>query len=467
MDELSRDDLLLVIAEQMKRIEYLEAELARVRGGGSSRPSPPSFVKANRRARPPSSGPRKKRSDGSSRRRSAPTRVEEHYPAKCSCCGRKLSGGWVHTRREVIDIPLVPVEVVEHRIMARHCGVCGRREVARADLSGVVLGQSRIGIRLMSYISYLDTVCRLPIRGIQRLLAGTHGLSLSQGEIVRVLHTVAATGRPAYDALLGQVRSSAVVHADETGSREDGINGYMWSLSTPEIRFYHRDASRGSKVIQQLLGYAPTGRSLKAAIAARQADPTQGRHAFRGALVSDFYAAYDWYIRARQCCLTHLDRDLDQLAEEHADNPAVTTWVGAVLDLIGRAKTYAHEHALEDRRTRYRQEQAFIREIAALARPYLQTGLPQQTLARRIHRYRGRLFVFVSEPAVPPDNNAAERAIRPYVMIRKVSGGTRSAAGSLTQSVLLSLFGTWHLRGIDPLTACQQLLAAQPSPQPT
>ena len=69
------------------------------------------------------------------------------------------------------------------------------------------------------------------------------------------------------------------------------------------------------------------------------------------------------------------------------------------------------------------------------------------------------LFVFVTEPAVPADNNAAERSLRPLVTCRKISGGTRSPAGTHTKMVLSSLFGTWRAQGLNPLGSCYQLLA--------
>ena len=58
--------------------------------------------------------------------------------------------------------------------------------------------------------------------------------------------------------------------------------------------------------------------------------------------------------------------------------------------------------------------------------------------AVRTHRTStcGELFVFVEDPAVPPTNNAAERSLRHLVTARKISGGTRSPAGTATTMTL-------------------------------
>ena len=105
----------------------------------------------------------------------------------------------------------------------------------------------------------------------------------------------------------------------------------------------------------------------------------------------------------------------------------------------------------------------------ALARPFLNDPLAVQAkLCRRMERFIKELFVFVSDPTVPPDNNAAERSLRHLVISRKISGGTRSDQGTDTKPVLsqvegmtlASLFGTWRARGLNPLLECRRLLTS-------
>ena len=85
-------------------------------------------------------------------------------------------------------------------------------------------------------------------------------------------------------------------------------------------------------------------------------------------------------------------------------------------------------------------------------------------LASRLLQFEAELFTFVEYPQVPSENNAAERAVRPRVIARKISGGTRSAQGSKTMAVLSSLFETWRLRGEDALAACQTMLRTSQQP---
>ena len=104
---------------------------------------------------------------------------------------------------------------------------------------------------------------------------------------------------------------------------------------------------------------------------------------------------------------------------------------------------------------------ALERQLLALGQPFRHDpSATQAKLCRRIERHIKELFVFVAEPAVPSDNNAAERSRRHLVISRKVSGGTRSEQGTERKMTLASIFGTWRAQGLNPLAACRQLLVS-------
>ena len=113
------------------------------------------------------------------------------------------------------------------------------------------------------------------------------------------------------------------------------------------------------------------------------------------------------------------------------------------------------------RETTPRRATGLEKRLLALCRPFLDDPLAVQAkLCRRMERHIKELFVFVADPEVPPDNNAAERSLRPVVISRKISGGTRSKQGTDTKLTLASIFGTWRAQGLNPLTACRQLLTS-------
>ena len=85
-------------------------------------------------------------------------------------------------------------------------------------------------------------------------------------------------------------------------------------------------------------------------------------------------------------------------------------------------------------------------------------GHPCRALAWRLWPFQGERLTGVRQPEVPPDHNAAERAIRPLVSGRTISGGTRSARGSQTCMRLATLAGTWSASGLQPLNEFRRLL---------
>jgi hypothetical protein len=235
-----------------------------------------------------------------------------------------------------------------------------------------------------------------------------------------------------------------VVHADETGWREDGINGYLWAFLTQTTQYFVRDQSRASAVPQSVL-----------------------TSSFTGILVSDFYSGYSPLTCWKQRCWVHLLRDVKELEEAHPQRKSVARWRAKIRGLFDQAVAYWEEQLALERpiemrqlRDRVKRRDKFERALRKLAKPYLgKPEDPRHVLAGRMQKFLFELFVFLEHPEVPPDNNLAERSLRPAVIARKVCGGTRSSRGSETMAILRSLFGTWSARGLSSLEACQALLA--------
>jgi transposase len=258
-------------ASAHKRIEELEKQ----------KPPPPSFVKAN--GVKPQDGqkqPRKKRDPkyNRARQRLEPIQIVEHRIMSCPVCSSRLGGVRVARRRPVIELPPPSaIEGTEHVVYHGWCSECGTWREAPLDMSREVIGQGRMGVKLTSVIAYLRTVMRLPVRQIQSYLATLHGLKISSGEIVELLHRAKGHLEPLVAALKQEIRASPAVQADETGWREDGKNGYIWSVNTPSVRYYEYHHSRGSEVVKRLLG-----------------------ERFEGVLGSDFFASSNGYAGLHQ-----------------------------------------------------------------------------------------------------------------------------------------------------------------------
>ena len=118
------------------------------------------------------------------------------------------------------------------------------------------------------------------------------------------------------------MRASPVVHADETGWREDGANGYVWTFSTPTERYFLR-LGRGKAVVDEALG-----------------------DAFSGVLVSDFYAAYHHYDGPKQRCWAHLLRDIHDQRTRYPKDAALARWAAAVHPALCRSQSLQPSRAM-------------------------------------------------------------------------------------------------------------------------
>ena len=423
---------------------WLRAELAaaQARIADLEKRKTPGFVKANteRKGR---SAPRKKRAPehNAGRPRAEPTQRVQHAYERCPDCGYLLRGQSIARTREVIDVPPPPpVVITEHQMLKRYCPVCQRWQVPTPDWSGQVLGQGRLGVRVVSLLAYLRTEARLPVRAIQAYLATLHQVHLSTGAIVDLLDRLRDATADERATLLAQVRASPIAYMDETGWREDGQNGQVWGVVTPgpaPVRYYHYEHSRAGEVATAVLGH------------------------FDGHLVSDFYGGYNKYGGKHQRCWVHLLRDLHDLKKAHADNAEVLAWAKSGRALYDEAQTaLANPTPLSQaqREALYRQWEDRAHVLGLQHAGPANKEHPCHALCHRLLRHQGELFQFVRVPGLNADNNDAERMLRPLVITRKISGGSRTPEGTATRMALSTLFGTWKARGLNTFHACLSLL---------
>ena len=174
-------------------------------------------------------------------------------------------------------------------------------------------------------------------------------------------------------ALSAEVQASPIVHADETGWREDGQNGYVWAFVTLGehlIRYFVYQHSRSHLVLQGVLGLR-----------------------LQGHLVSDFYAAYNLLRGMHQRCWAHLLRDLHALKEAHAETPEVLSWAKAVRKLYDEAHTWLTASTAPTATQRQAKYDHLLSRVCTLGRRYvLVSKHPCQTLAKPLLRHQDELF---------------------------------------------------------------------------
>jgi len=446
------------VAELEKRCVRLEKENARLvrrvsqlteKLAEKPKASPPPFVKPNvpgkRRKRPG------RKAGHPAALRPKPKRIDEHRTVDlgvdaggvpcCPECHTQLSD--LHHFQRLVEeiIPARPVTLCYHTTSG-YCPCCRKRIESRAPEQppAADLPHAQLGLNALSTAAVLRICYRLPLRQISKLFAQLPGISISPGGIVKQLQRLSKWLLSQYHRLKLLIRASGVVYADETGWRTNGHSTQLWTLSTDRHTLYHVDKSRGGKVIAELLG---------------EAFGAGGKNT----LVSDFYSVYDQFDCPQQKCLAHLLRELKDTVNQrpeldtHAFFKRCKRLVKDMLRLKARReqlsnKIYQHQVELVEKR------------LAKLGQPTWRDD-DADRIARRLRKHQGKLTTFLHKPEVDGTNNTAERALRPAVVMRKITGGSRSEKGANTWAILASVLRTAEQQGRDLVETIQTLLKAE------
>jgi hypothetical protein len=180
--------------------------------------------------------------------------------------------------------------------------------------------------------------------------------------------------------------------------------------------------------------------------------------AFGGTLVHDFWAPYESIVvDDRQYCLVHLLRELEKV-DQHNAGDEWRSFAKRLRRLIrdGIRLRKRADFTPERYQRRILRIDARLQNLAGWKDEHgtlLYSDADTLRLSKRLRRHWDHLFTFLDKPKVPFDNNLAERAIRPAVILRKAGQSNRSEQGAATQSVLMTVFRTLKLRGLDPISS--------------
>jgi len=371
--------------------------------------------------------------------------IEVPAPGVCPHCGGTRLELLDDVTEHVVEDIVLPPRPVTTRFVHRqaYCRTCRRAVVQCAP--GERLGAA-IGPVTSTVTTWLRYGIGMSCRKAQRVLHELFGMPFVPASAVHFGRRASARGAPLYDDLRQKIKAAPVVHADETSWRQDGINHVVWFAGNDDLAVFRIDRHRSTEAAHQVLGAE-----------------------LPGTLVSDAYAVYDTIAAAaRQSCLAHLIRRAKELGEQCAarsaryrDKRAIgfCTRVGDFFRGIC-AETRDAAHAARCAVTRRRRVRALDRVLGRLCKRRQRDPQVESFRKRLLGSERRSFFTCITDPAVPATNNLAERSLRPLVISRKLTFGTRSAAGSECLSVLSSLLSTAQRQGVNPLAFLHTLLTA-------
>lgn len=425
--ELGPEAAMFAILELCKQLAEQRAKMA---AESHATPSTPSGMK------PPYQKPpvktRKKRPGGkpghSGSRRRTPERIDwqvEHRADRCPDCGGKLKRCQETRTRYTEDIPQVEPEVTEHTIHRDWCPKCRKRvEPTVPD----ALPGSTLGNRVLVLSAWLHYGLGNTLSQIVEVFNFHLQMKLTSGGLVQMWYRLQAILYAWYEQIQQKALQSAVLHGDESGWRVDGKTHWLWCFTTRDLTFFMIDRSRGSPALKKFF-----------------------IEEFAGTLVTDFWGAYNAVACSlRQTCLVHLLRELEHTEKYKSPNEHWPAFAKKLRRLLGDAiRLWRRRDELPLSTYVSRRERLTVRLQTLIDTPW--ESVNAKRLIKRLRRHQNDLFTFLAQSDVPFDNNAAERAIRPAVIIRKNSYGNRSQRGADCQSVLMSVFRTLKQRGHDPI----------------
>ena len=426
---LSKDDLIALVLALAARVAALEAKLtapAKTPDNSSLPPSKgqkPNLPDRRKKARHGRPGVARALAEH-------PDRVIAAMLPACPHCDHALGPADQPDIHAYDHIDLPPLRPIVTRIN-RHHGTCPccRKHVGAPAPEGFAPG-SPFGPGLCAIIIHLHVTQAIGFQRLAQLMGELFGVTISEGAIANILARAQAPLLTAAAPIAAAVRASAVVGSDETSARVGGKTWWQWVLLSSTAVYHVIADTRAARVVTAFLDGARPD-----------------------VWVADRYGGQAGHGEVRQMCLAHLLRDAKYAIEEGcaAFAPGFRTLLLRAV-AIGRRRDALKDATLAQYRS----------DLEKRLDRLLSGPQPIQNAARRLFRAMRRdrddLFRFVTRRDVPYTNNACERALRPSVIFRKVTGGFRAEWGATVYAAAASVIATGRLYGRTALDALRQAL---------
>jgi transposase len=385
---------------------------------------------ARQRSKPPHQWGRKAGHVGCTRRKPEHIDREVKQTLKtCPDCHHRLGEAVETTEHIQEDIIPAQVEVtryVRHRYWCRHC-----RVVVTAPYAPDEVPCGYLGARTLTSMVLLKFYHGLPGNKICDIFRDFCGLKVSEGAVAQALQRLARYLQVESEVIVKAIREASYKHVDETGWKINSVKHWLWAFVHEHWASYLIDRSRGSQVPKEVLG-----------------------HPFQGTMITDFYGAYNRMKGNKQKCFVHLRREIRRC---RGNDPPQSFRIPEK-----KLKRILSDALRLDERRSQMARLLFRRRVRRIQKRFLDfacgtyANKDWQRLSKRLLKYEKELFTFLDVPGLPNHNNAAERAIRPHVIIRNRSFQNRTDKGARAHSILTSLIHTLHLQNRSPVSSLQQ-----------
>jgi transposase len=352
---------------------------------------------------------------------------------QCPCCGGELR--WERTDPvTVTDMPERPQpEVKSYAVEVRRCERCGQRVRGQhPDVAADQYGATahRVGPRVKAAAHVVHYGMGVPVRKVPAILWEFTGVEITQSALTQdALKKAEGVIGNAYQELRAEVATAPVVYTDDTGWPIHGEGSYLMAFDTDQATVFQIRPQHRNEEVRELIPAS-----------------------YAGVMVTDrgpSYEAEELLGVKQQKCLDHLNRNINEVLEIKSGRAR-----GFGLKLKGLLKQarqlWRDQRAGKARNFQVRAER-IEEKIAGHLRPRRLQDADNQRLLNGIglQHDRGNLLRFLPEPDVEPTNNRAERTLRPAVIVRGLSHGSKNDRGAEAFVAFSSVVQTAVKRGVS------------------
>jgi len=274
-------------------------------------------------------------------------------------------------------------------------------------------------VNLMVLVIFIKFLLRGVLRKTASFLETSHSFTITPAALNEIIFRAANAAEKEYEEMKIRIRNSVKVYIDETSFSVLGKNQWLWAFRTENDILYVLRPSRGSNVLEEILGKD-----------------------YSGTVICDCWRAYNFLALANiQRCWSHLLRKSKELLSVAGRNMH-----DKLTELFDEIKRYnSTNHASEERLKKYEELTGKLKELIEYYSKYPEL----ESVVKYINFNLGNWFTCIKVEGVEPTNNFAEQAIREPVLVRKIIGAFRSETGKENYEKLASVIASWQLRGLD------------------
>ena len=287
------------------------------------------------------------------------------------------------------------------------------------------------GKNIIAFANTLHFEQRVTLEGVADIFTNVFNISITAPTVLELCNRAVEKATPVYEDIHIKLQKSPVANADETGSNQNGKSEWLWGFFTPLLAFFVFHKQRGGDILSNVLKN------------------------FKGILGCDGWATYKVFSEEQgillQRCWAHLIREVKKTCKDVKDLDAAYIWICDMFEEIQKLRK------IKSNKIRQKGYDKLIVEMDRWCQIYFVYG-GMKELVNKVINGKEFWFTCVLYPEVEPTNNLAERGLRKFVVIKKIIGCLRSEQGKKNMQVMLSVFQTWRLQGLNPYKELRAIL---------